>query len=107
KWGGRVGCCAFRVNASGGRRAAAARACLKPALRRGNLRLETGCLVEGLMLQGRRAVGVRWRQGSARRSARCRGEIVLAAGAIGSPHILLLSGIGPAAHLRDAGIDVL
>jgi choline dehydrogenase-like flavoprotein len=109
--GDNEGCCAFHVNQRRGRRVSAARAFLKPALRRGNLRLETGCLVEGLMLQGRRAVGVRWRQGSgkdgARRSARCRGEIVLAAGAIGSPHILLLSGIGPAAHLRDAGIDVV
>jgi choline dehydrogenase len=76
-------------------------------LNRANLRLETGCLVEGLTFEGRRAVGVRWRQAGAMRGARCRGEIVLAAGAIGSPQILMLSGIGPAEHLRDKGIEVL
>jgi len=109
--GDNEGCCAFHVNQRRGRRVSAARAFLKPVLRRANLRLETGCLVEGLTFEGRRAVGVRWRQGGdkdgTRRSAHCRGEIVLAAGAIGSPHILMLSGIGPAAHLRDNGVDVV
>jgi len=107
--GDNEGCCAFHVNQRRGRRVSAARAFLKPALNRANLRLETGCLVEGLIFAGRRAVGVRWRQGSdgATRSAHCRGEIVLAAGAIGSPHILMLSGIGPGEHLRQHGIDVV
>jgi len=105
--GDNEGCCAFHVNQRRGRRVSAARAFLKPVLNRANLRLETGCLVEGLIFQGRRAVGVRWRQGGALRSARCRGEVVLAAGAIGSPQILMLSGIGPAEHLRAHGIDVL
>jgi choline dehydrogenase len=105
--GDNEGCCAFHVNQRRGRRVSAARAFLKPVLNRANLRLETGCLVEGLTFQGRRAVGVRWRQAGARRSARCRGEVVLAAGSIGSPQILMLSGIGPGEHLRDHGIDVL
>jgi choline dehydrogenase-like flavoprotein len=105
--GDNEGCCAFHVNQRRGRRVSAARAFLKPVLKRANLRLETGCLVEGLTFEGRRAVGVRWRQGGAMRSARCRGEIVLAAGAIGSPQILMLSGIGPGEHLREHGIDVL
>jgi choline dehydrogenase len=105
--GDNEGCCAFHVNQRRGRRVSAARAFLKPVLKRANLRLETRCLVEGLSFEGRRAVGVRWRQDGAMRSARCRGEIVLAAGAIGSPQILMLSGIGPAAHLRDNGIEVL
>jgi choline dehydrogenase len=108
--GDNEGCCAFHVNQRRGRRVSAARAFLKPVLKRANLRLETGCLVEGLIFEGRRAVGVRWRQAGAKdgtsRSARCRGEVVLAAGAIGSPQILMLSGIGPAAHLREHGIDV-
>src|SRR5262249_13050906 len=89
----------------------AARAFLKPVLKRANLRLETGCLVESLIFDGRRAVGVRWRQGDDRngvaRSAHCRGEVVLAAGAIGSPHILMLSRIGPAEHLRQHGVEVV
>ncbi len=62
--------------------------------KRPNLRLETGCLVETVVFDGRRATGVRWRQGSETRTARCQGEVILAAGSIGSPHIMLLSGIG-------------
>jgi choline dehydrogenase len=113
--GDNEGCSAFHVNQKRGRRVSAARAFLKPVLHRPNLRLETGCLVEGLIFDGRRAVGVRWRQEGGRgngkeamqRSARCNGEVVLAAGSIGSTQILLLSGIGPADHLREQGIDVL
>ncbi len=105
--GDNEGCCAFHVNQQRGRRISTARAFLKPVLKRANLRLETGCLVEGVIFEDGRAVGVCWRQAGAMRSARCRGEIVLAAGAIGSPQILMLSGIGPAAHLRDNGIEVL
>src|SRR5690242_10145527 len=103
--------CSSDLNQKRGRRVSAARAFLKPVLSRANLRLETGCLVEGLTCEGRRVVGVRWRQGSGNdgglRSARCRGEVVLAAGAIGSPQILMLSGIGPAEHLRQHGIGVV
>jgi choline dehydrogenase-like flavoprotein len=109
--GDNEGCCVFHVNQKRGRRVSTARAFLKPALKRPNLRLETGCLVDGLIFEDRRAVGVRWRQGDDKsgvmRSARCRGEVVLAAGAIGSPQILMLSGIGPAEHLRQHGIDVV
>ena len=105
--GDNEGCGAFHVNQKRGRRWSAARAFLKPVLRRGNLRLETGCLVEGVVFAGRRAVGVRWRQGAALRTARCRGEVILAAGAIGSPQIMLLSGIGPAEHLREQGIALV
>ena len=105
--GDNEGCSAFHVNQKRGRRWSAASAFLKPALKRGNVRLETGCLVEGIMFEGRRAVGVRWRKNGEARSARCRGEVVLAAGAIGSPHIMLLSGVGPAEHLRECGIAVV
>ena len=109
--GDNEGCRVFHVNQKRGRRVSAARAFLKPVMHRPNLRLETGCLAERLIFEGRRAVGVRWRQGRERdtapRMARCRGEVVLAAGSIGSAQILLLSGIGPADHLRERGIDVL
>jgi choline dehydrogenase-like flavoprotein len=105
--GDNEGCCAFHVNQKRGRRWSAATAFLRPALRRGNLRLETKCLAEGIVFDGRRAVGVRWRQGGQVRSARCRGEIVLAAGAIGSPQLMLLSGVGPARQLQDLGIAVV
>ena len=56
---------------------------------------------------GKRATGVRWRQDGVARSARCRGEVMLSAGAIGSPHLLMLSGVGPAAHLSQLGIPVV
>jgi len=105
--GDNEGACAFHVNQTRGRRVSTARAFLKPALNRPNLRLETGCQVEGLVFDGRRAVGVRWRQNGVTRTARCRGEVILSTGSIGSTQILLLSGIGPAAHLRERGIDVL
>ena len=109
--GDNEGCCAFHVNQKRGRRVSTARAFLKPVLNRANLRLETGCLVESLVFDGKRAAGVRWRQESvksgATRNARCRGEVILAAGSIGSTQILLLSGIGPAEHLREHGIAVV
>jgi choline dehydrogenase-like flavoprotein len=105
--GDNEGICYFHVNQKRGRRWSAARGFLKPALHRQNLRLETGCLVEGLDFDGRRATGVRWRQDGTRRGARCRGEVILSAGAIGSPHLMMLSGIGPAAQLASFGIRVL
>jgi choline dehydrogenase-like flavoprotein len=97
----------YQVTQVRGRRWSAARGFLKPALRRPNLRLETGCLVEAVEFSGRRAVGVRWRQDGVLRWARCRGEVVLAAGAIGSPQLMLLSGVGPAAQLQRHGIPVV
>jgi choline dehydrogenase len=105
--GDNEGCCAFHVNQKRGRRWSSATAFLKPVLHRPNLRLETGCLAEAIVFDGRRAAGVRWRQGGETRSARCRGEVILAAGAIGSPQLLLLSGVGPAEHLRQHGIAVV
>jgi choline dehydrogenase len=105
--GDNEGSCVFHVNQKRGRRWSAARGFLKPVLGRPNLRLETQCLVEGMAFDGRRAVGVRWRQNGAARSAQCRGEVVLAAGSIGSIQLLKLSGVGPAAELERLGIPVV
>ena len=88
---------------AGRRRAASSSRCCS----RQNLRLETGCLVERVMFDGKRAVGVRFRQNGAAQIARCRGEVILSAGSIGSPQTLLLSGVGPAAHLAQFGIPVV
>ena len=104
--GDNEGCAYFHVNQKRGRRWSSARGFLKPALKRPNLRLLTNCLVEGVILDGRRAAGVRWRRDGVAEEARCRGEVVLAAGSIGSPQLLLLSGIGPAEQLRNHGIPV-
>jgi choline dehydrogenase len=105
--GDNEGCCAFHVNQKRGRRVSTARAFLKPVLGRPNLRLETGGLVEGIIFDGKRATGVRWKQNGQTRTARCRGEVILAAGSIGSTQILLLSGVGPAAHLQEHGIPLV
>src|SRR5215475_7435287 len=105
--GDNEGCAYFHVNQKRGRRWSAARGFLKPVLKRSNLRLLTDCLVEGVVLDGRRAVGVRWRRNGVAEEARCRGEVVLAAGSIGSAQLLLLSGIGPAEQLRALGVPVV
>jgi choline dehydrogenase-like flavoprotein len=102
--GDNEGSCAFHVNQKRGRRWSAARGFLKPVLKRPNLRLETGCLVDAVVFEGKRAAGVRWRQGGAAKSARCRGEVILAAGSIGSVQLLKLSGVGPSAELQALGI---
>ncbi|MFN3857045.1 MAG: GMC family oxidoreductase [Caulobacter sp.] len=94
----------FQVNQRRGVRWSAARAFLKPALKRPNLRLETGVLVERVVLEGRRATGVVFSRDGRRFLARASGEVVLSAGAIGSPKILQLSGIGEAAALSEAGV---
>ena len=98
--GDNEGSCVFHVNQKRGRRWSAARGFLKPVLGRPNLRLETQCLVEGIVFDGKRAAGVRWRQNGASRSARCRGEVILAAGSIGSVQMLKLSGVGAARRAR-------
>ena len=94
----------FHVNQKRGRRWSAARGFLKPVMGRKNLRVESGCLAEAVEFTGKRASGVRWRQNGEARVARCRGEVILSAGAIGSPHLLMLSGVGPAAQLAQHGI---
>jgi len=105
--GDNEGSCYFHVTQKRGRRWSAARGFLKPALKRPNLRLLTGCLVEGVVFEGRRAVGVRFRQDGQTKVARCRGEVIVAGGAIGSVQILKLSGVGPAAELRNHGLPVV
>ena len=98
----------FHVNQKRGLRMSTARAFLKPVLNRPNLRLETGVLVEKVLFEGRRAVGVQFRQdGRLRRGARAGARSILSAGAVGSPQILQLSGIGPADWLGELGIAVV
>lgn len=101
------GATAYRINTSGGIRHSSARACLKPALRRPNLRLVTGALVERIGFDGRRAVSVTYRRGDRSHSLRAGAEIILSAGSVTSPRLLQLSGIGPADILRQHGISPL
>jgi choline dehydrogenase len=96
----------FHVNQRNGRRFSAARAFLDPVRLRRNLRIETGALTEQLVFEGRRAVGVRFRQDGRLIEARARREVILSAGAIGSVEILQRSGVGPGQWLTDLGIPV-
>jgi choline dehydrogenase len=98
------GCGYFQRTIRHGRRCSAAVAYLRPARRRPNLRIETEALTLRLLLDGRRVTGVAYRQHGREVAARAGREVILSGGAIGSPHILLLSGIGPAADLQRAGI---
>ncbi|MDE1949599.1 MAG: GMC family oxidoreductase N-terminal domain-containing protein, partial [Burkholderiales bacterium] len=97
----------YQLTTERGWRCSTAKAYLKPARGRANLRIETDAFAAGLLMEGRRAVGVRWRQGGQMREARARAEVLLAAGSIQSPQLLQLSGIGPAALLREHGIPVV
>ncbi|MPT22124.1 MAG: FAD-binding protein [Starkeya sp.] len=96
----------FQVNQKRGFRWSAARGFLKPVLSRPNLRLETSCHTERVLIEDGRAAGVVYRQNGVTKVARARGEVILAAGAIGSPHLLKLSGIGPGEELARRGITV-
>ena len=89
-----------------GVRSSTSNAYLKPAMSRQNLSVETHALTTRILLEGKRAVGVEYRKGDKIHQVKAYKEVILSAGAVGSPHILLLSGIGPAAHLKEMGIEV-
>ena len=97
----------YQLTTSKGWRCSTAKGYLTPARRRSNLRIETEAHATGLVIENGRAVGVRYRRGGAMREARCRAEVLLAAGSIQSPQLLQLSGIGPAPLLRRFGIPVV
>ena len=84
-----------------------ANAYLKPAMNRPNLTVITHAMTRRVLLEGKRAVGVEYEQGDRRHVVRAAREVLVASGPIGSPHLLQRSGIGPAAVLRKAGVEVL
>ncbi|MFN8831329.1 MAG: choline dehydrogenase [Labrys sp. (in: a-proteobacteria)] len=90
-----------------GRRWSAANAYLKPAMARPNLSVVTRALATRILFEGRRAVGVEYRRGNEVRRVMARREVILSAGPINDPHLLKLSGVGPAAELRQHGIAVV
>jgi choline dehydrogenase-like flavoprotein len=96
----------YQYTVRGGRRWSAADAFLHPASARPNLTIATGATALGLVVKGGRVEGVRYLVGREERVASASREVILAGGAIGSPHLLLLSGIGPADHLKAMGIPV-
>jgi choline dehydrogenase len=97
----------YRFNIRGGRRASTARAYLKPAAARGALRLITDAEVLRLTFDGMRCTGVILRHGGAERLVKARREVIVCAGTVGSPHLLLRSGVGPAAELATLGVKIV
>ena len=90
-----------------GKRCSAAVAFLKPVLSRPNLELKTEALAHRVLFKGTKAVGIEYSQGNATRTLKANRQVILSGGVFNSPHLLMLSGIGPSAHLRQHGIDVL
>jgi choline dehydrogenase-like flavoprotein len=97
----------FQVNQRLGRRWSTARGFLRPVLHRPNLRLETGIHAERILFEGRRASGVELSRQGVRFTAEARAEVILATGAVGSPVLLELSGIGQGERLRALGVPVV
>ena len=96
-----------QVTQRNGRRCSTAVGYLRPARDRSNLSVATNAHTTRILFSGRRASGVEYLQGGARKSAQARREVLLAAGSFGSPQIMQLSGLGPASHLQALGIPVL
>lgn len=96
----------FQVNQKMGRRWSSARGFLKPALGRSNLKLETGALVERVIVRDGAARGVAWVRGTEKQVSLAEGCVILAAGAVQSPKLLELSGIGDGGRLSGLGIEV-
>ena len=95
------------MTVGGGRRCSAANAYLRPAMKRQSVTVRTRALVTRVLFDGKRAIGVEYRRGNNLETVRARREVILSAGAINSPKLLKLSGIGPGAELRKHGIPVL
>ncbi len=98
----------FQLTARNGLRCSSAKAFLRPVRHRRNLEIATGALAGRLVFEGARVAGLTYRQHGAMREARLRagGEVILSAGAIGSPQLLQVSGIGPGALLQSLGVPV-
>jgi choline dehydrogenase len=97
----------FQLTAKNGRRWSTAAGYLKQARKRPNLKVELNALATRVLFEGRRAIGIEYRQGAATRTAYADGEVILSGGAFNSPQLLQLSGVGPAELLRNHGIAVL
>jgi choline dehydrogenase-like flavoprotein len=104
--GKQVGAGLYQTTTKNGRRCSAAVGYLRPALKRKNLTMRTGVMVKQIVIEKGRATGVDIVDNGTVTRLAAEKEIVVTAGAIGSPKMLMLSGIGPAAHLKSVGVDV-
>ncbi len=99
------GAALVQVTQENGQRCSAARAFLKPALGRANLKVETGAHATQILFDGSRAVGIAYVQNGQTKTVRAEREVILCLGAVHSPQLLMLSGVGPSAHLAEIGIE--
>ncbi|MFM5948244.1 MAG: GMC family oxidoreductase [Novosphingobium sp.] len=97
----------FQITTRNGRRASTANEYLRPAIRRGGIDLQTEAHATRILFEGRRAVGIEYRQHGVMKTARARGEVVLCGGSIASPQLLQLSGVGDGGHLSGLGIEAV
>lgn len=97
----------YQVTQCNGRRCSAAVAYLSPVSDRKNLSVITDAHAERVLFEGKRATGLKFRRGKETETIKARREVILSAGAFQSPQLLMLSGVGPAAHLKAHGIDVI
>ncbi len=97
----------YQLTVRGLRRASTAVTYLRPAMKRPNLKVEVRALAQRVIFDGKRAIGLEYRQNGEVRRARARREVLLAGGSLQSPQLLQLSGVGPAALLREHGIDMV
>ncbi len=97
----------FQATMRNGRRSSTAVEYLRPAEKRPNLRVETNALAERILFEGKKAVGIQYRQGEKQVQVRANREVILSGGSFNSPQLLQLSGVGPAALLQEHGIPVV
>jgi choline dehydrogenase len=97
----------YQLTVKNGQRCSAAVAYLHPVMMRSNLRVETQALATRVLFEGKRAVGIEYRQGGELKTARASAEVILAGGAINSPQLLQVSGVGPADLLAANGVAVV
>jgi choline dehydrogenase-like flavoprotein len=97
----------YQVTHKNGERWSAAKGYLTPVLSRPNLTVITEAMSTRILFEGRRAIGVEYLQGGERKQVKASREVLLSAGALQSPQLLMLSGVGPADHLREHGIEVV
>lgn len=97
----------YQITTKNGRRMSAARAFLRPAMKRSNVRVETSALATRILFEGKRAIGVEYEQNGEKKTARAGREVILSGGSINSPQLLQLSGVGPMALLTGLGIPIV
>lgn len=97
----------YQISTRDGRRMSAARAFLRPAMKRANVRVETGALATRILFDGKRAIGVAYDRNGESVVVRAGREVIVSAGSVNTPQLLQLSGVGPGNHLGGLGIEVV